>query len=289
MNIAGLKPGTTYEFANWIINVCRSGFDCTSIPPLIKVSILSGGKPIKSFVTGEIHPAFDPQWKKYSAEFTLPADVSAITMQMENENPGGCGNDFALDDITLRECVLPELPPVKQQVVPPPIVNKPPAVKKPATVVVSEKKPDPDPIRRKTSTEQTMNTETPRKEIQRVVSIPTPIATRANPVIRQIKTGATELVIELYDNGQIDGDTVSFFHNNQLVKSRAALSDKPVRFLIQVDKQQPHHELIMVAENLGSIPPNTSLMIITSRHDRYEVFISSSEQKNAKIVIDLKE
>ncbi len=107
LNIAGLKPGATYEFANWIVNICRSGFECTTIPPLIKVSIFAGGRLVKSFITGEIHPVPDPEWKRYSAEFTLPLDVSAITLQIENENPGGCGNDFALDDITLRECVLP--------------------------------------------------------------------------------------------------------------------------------------------------------------------------------------
>ncbi|MBD0377213.1 MAG: hypothetical protein ICV51_16495 [Flavisolibacter sp.] len=45
----------------------------------------------------------------------------------------------------------------------------------------------------------------------------------------------------------------------------------------------------MVAENLGSIPPNTSLMIITTGTQRYEVFISSTEQKNAKVAFDLKE
>jgi hypothetical protein len=44
----------------------------------------------------------------------------------------------------------------------------------------------------------------------------------------------------------------------------------------------------MVAENLGSIPPNTSVMIITTANNRYEVLISSSEQKNAKVVFDLK-
>jgi hypothetical protein len=43
----------------------------------------------------------------------------------------------------------------------------------------------------------------------------------------------------------------------------------------------------MVAENLGSIPPNTSLMVITTKYKRYEVFISSTEQKNARVLIDL--
>jgi len=58
---------------------------------------------------------------------------------------------------------------------------------------------------------------------------------------------------------------------------------------IKVDSENPHHELTMVADNLGSIPPNTSLMVITAGKKRYEVFISSSEQKNARLLIDLKE
>ncbi len=298
LNIAGLKPGATYEFANWIVNVCRSGFECTTIPPLIKVSVLSGGRLIKSFVTGEIHPSADPQWKKYTAEFTLPGDVSAITLQMENENPGGCGNDFALDDITLRECVLPEPLLVKQpRPKPEPAEQKTPekpailpVVKKPVIPRVgSEEKPGQPALKKTTIKETPISTGPQNKEINKVVTLPRAIATRENPVIKQIRSEAAEMLVELYDNGQIDGDTVSIFHNNQLVKSRAALSDKPVIIKIKLDEQHPHHELIMVAENLGSIPPNTSLMIITTKRNRYEVFISSSEQKNAKIVIDLKE
>jgi hypothetical protein len=296
VNIAGLKPGATYEFANWIVNVCRSGFECTTIPPLIKVSILSGGRHVKSFVTGEIYPSADPQWKKYSAEFTLPGDVSTITLQMENENPGGCGNDFALDDITLRECVLPEPVLAKQ---PPPKLNpatsktteatpvQPPAKKPVAPRVEPQQKPEQPALKKTTVTETPISNNRQKNEINKVVTLPRPIATRENPVIKEIKSAASEMLIELYDNGQIDGDTVSIFHNNLLIKSRAALSDKPVSIKIKLDEQHPHHELIMVAENLGSIPPNTSLMIITTRNNRYEVFISSSEQKNAKIVIDL--
>jgi len=66
------------------------------------------------------------------------------------------------------------------------------------------------------------------------------------------------------------------------------LSQKPITFTISVDPSEPHHEIIMVADNLGTIPPNTSVMIITTATNRYEVFISSDEQKNAKVVFDLK-
>ena len=36
----------------------------------------------------------------------------------------------------------------------------------------------------------------------------------------------------------------------------------------------------MVAENLGRIPPNTSLMIVESGEQRFTAQITSTEQKN---------
>ncbi|MEI9808845.1 MAG: hypothetical protein WDO16_13825 [Bacteroidota bacterium] len=107
--------------------------------------------------------------------------------------------------------------------------------------------------------------------------------------MKQIYTDSAELQIELYDNGVIDGDTVSIYHNNELVIASGALSAKPIRLTIKVDAQHPHHEIVMVANNLGSIPPNTSLMIVRAKEKRYEVFISSDDKKNARVVIDLEQ
>jgi hypothetical protein len=108
-------------------------------------------------------------------------------------------------------------------------------------------------------------------------------------LVKKIETEAGEIRIDLYDNGEIDGDTVSIYHNNVLLMPHARLSQKPLTVRFAVDAGHPHHELIMVAENLGSIPPNTSLMIITAGTKRYQAFISSNEQKNAKVILDLKE
>ena len=107
-------------------------------------------------------------------------------------------------------------------------------------------------------------------------------------MVRKIETESGEIKIEVYDNGDIDGDTVSIYHNNVLIRSHMRLSQKPISISISVNPSQSHHEIIMVAENLGSIPPNTSVMLITTASNRYELFISSSEQKNAKVVLDLK-
>jgi hypothetical protein len=125
--------------------------------------------------------------------------------------------------------------------------------------------------------------------VPKLPSVPVAISSRENPIVKTIQSLPGMLLVELYDNGTIDGDTVSIYLNNILIVSRAGLSEKPVSVKINVSKDLPHQELVMVAENLGSIPPNTSLMVVTSKGRREEVFISSTKQKNAKLVIDLKE
>ena len=214
---------------------------------------------------------------------------------MVDNTLGGCGNDFAMDDITFSECVKPapvikpEPIPVAKRVVKQPLPDIKPASKQ-TQVRQAPFKKDTPVARTKKSVANIPVTALPSvKEKPVAASVPHPILTRENPIVKQIETLPGEMMIDLYDNGEIDGDTVSIYHNNELIISRRGLSDKPIHFSIKVDAIQPHHELVMVANNLGSIPPNTSVMIITVNNKRYEIHISSSEQKNAKVVIDLKE
>ena len=111
---------------------------------------------------------------------------------------------------------------------------------------------------------------------------------RDNDLVKTITTSAKEFKIELYDNGDIDGDRISVYHNNKLIVSNKMLTDKPISFTIKSDENAAVHEFVMVAENLGSIPPNTSLMVITAGSKRYELFLTSTEQKNAMVRIQYK-
>ena len=243
LTVTGFKPGAQYRVSGWFANICKYASGCIPTPPIIEITVHANDKIISSFKTSEIKQSDVPQWQNYTGEFVMVANTDVISLQMKDLTPGGCGNDFALDDIEINLCSQPI----------------------PVTTTETTK-----PI------EQTF-----------VTPVPNVIKARANPIIKQITTEETELIIELYDNGEIDGDTVSIFHNNELVVSRAGISTKPVTVKIKVDKANPHHELVMVADNLGRIPPNTSLMVITAGKKRYEIFISSSEQKNAKVLIDL--
>lgn len=305
--ITRLKPSVTYEVAAWLINVCKGDWGCTPTPPVISFTVLAGsGIQLGKFRTGEIRPSSTPMWQRYYAQFTMPANETSIIIKMEDEISGGCGNDFAVDDITLRECRTEEQA-KKTASVPKPTVKTLTITKKeskPAvpplpvkqvshTVSKTETQKENPPLKR-TITNVSKSPETKAPVAVRTIkenSLPVPVLlrTRTNALVRTIETPATEMLIELYDNGEIDGDTVTVYHNNQLLVSNALLSTKPISFKIKIDPEHPHHELVMVANNLGSIPPNTSLMVITANEKRYEVYISSTEQKNAEVIFDLKE
>lgn len=123
----------------------------------------------------------------------------------------------------------------------------------------------------------------PKPPVIKMLPKPEILKSRDNEIVKTITTHAKEFKIELYDNGQIDGDRISVYHNNELIVSNKTLTDKAISFTIKADESSPLHEFVMVAENLGAIPPNTALMIVTAGDQRYELFITSTEQKNAVV------
>lgn len=128
-------------------------------------------------------------------------------------------------------------------------------------------------------------TVTPEKLMQKL-AIPRVLLERENKLVKTITTSEDNIQIALYDNGTIDNDTISVYHNNQLVISNGRLSNTPIQINIHCTKTDNRHEFVMVAENLGEIPPNTALMVITAGRERYEVFLSSDESRNAKVIIN---
>jgi hypothetical protein len=241
---------------------------------------------VANIVTKDLPRVPQPVWSQQLAYFTTPASPSTLQLVMADNAPGGCGNDFALDDITFRECVKLHPQPLATQ-------KKQATIKratafKPVTKSASAQKRKVQPLPVINPKRDTISMEAVKAFPKVIVPIPLVLKNRENALVRKIETDAGEIRINCYDNGEIDGDTVSIYHNNKLIKSRMGLSDKPISFTIEINASQPHHELIMVAENLGSIPPNTSVMIIYTPNNRYEVFISSTTQKNAMVVFDLK-
>lgn len=295
MAVPRLKSNTVYELGLWVMNLCRPTKKCPSLLlPVLNIRLETPeGKVVANIVTGELPRFEDPTWIQHRALFNTPAETSTLMLVMSDQNPSGCGNDFALDDITFRECVkqVTQAIPKTTSITKPSNSSKKPVTSKPVPkkVSTSPQKKEQVAVVTKLKTDTVLKANSVTKTNQKIItSIPLVLKTRENPLIKRFETEAGEIKIDLYDNGEIDGDTISIYHNNALLRSHMRLTQKPISFTIGVDPLQPHHEIIMVAENLGSIPPNTSVMIITTASKRYEVLISSSEQKNAKVVFDLK-
>jgi hypothetical protein len=184
--------------------------------------------------------------------------------------------------------VIVNQPPIKKDtakakpVVKPP-VNKP--VTKPANPPVT--KPNNPPVNKpvtKVTTPPVVKKDSVK--ITKVpVAIPTPPAlkNRSNELVKTITVTSPEVTVKLFDNGEIDGDTISVYLNKKLVLSSKRLTASPLQIKFTIEESDMDYELVMVAENLGKIPPNTSLMIVESAGQRFEARITSTEQKNAVV------
>lgn len=121
---------------------------------------------------------------------------------------------------------------------------------------------------------------------------PTPPAygKRTKNILKTLEVPVGEIVqVDFYDNGEIDGDTITVFYNNKKLLSRQRLTDKPLSIKVQIDTTVEENELVMYADNLGSIPPNTALMIATIGGKRHEVYITSNEKASGTIRFRKKE
>lgn len=103
------------------------------------------------------------------------------------------------------------------------------------------------------------------------------------------RTERDSIKIELLDNAQIDGDMVSLYLNDcQLVK-RYTLAATPHTLYLSIPAGVAICNIKMAAENLGSFPPCTALMRITTRKKKYEVNLSSSMTNNSVLQLFVKE
>ena len=105
---------------------------------------------------------------------------------------------------------------------------------------------------------------------------------REKDVVKAITVSSPQIKIELYDNGEIDGDTVTVLINGKLLLYRQMLTDRPLTIDFNAFPST-EYELVMYANNLGTIPPNTALMMVTAGDRKFEVYLSSSEQKSAAV------
>jgi hypothetical protein len=120
------------------------------------------------------------------------------------------------------------------------------------------------------------------KEIP-TITIPETTRSRQNELVKTLTVNNENISVRLYDNGEVDGDSISVYLDGKPIVSNKGLSTQPITVNVKLDESNPDHVLVMVAENMGRIPPNTSLMIVQDGDKRFQVSITSTEQKNAMV------
>lgn len=105
---------------------------------------------------------------------------------------------------------------------------------------------------------------------------------RTTEIVQNLVFNNPSIDIALYDNADVDNDTVTLYLNNEVLLFQQRLSNKALRVKVEAVAGELY-ELVMYADNLGTIPPNTALMTISSGADKYEVRLSASDKKNAAI------
>ena len=113
-------------------------------------------------------------------------------------------------------------------------------------------------------------------------------ARRKEVLSKEVLVQSDSIRITLYDNGIVDGDSISVFYNKAPVAIHQGLSERGINLYVAIDSSRAYDEITMFAENLGRIPPNTALMVITDGLNRYEVFMSSSFTQNSTVRIKRK-
>ncbi len=105
----------------------------------------------------------------------------------------------------------------------------------------------------------------------------------AAPQVVNFKSDSLELA--LYDNGEVDGDTVSVLLNGQLILAKQGLKASALKKTIYAPAgANDSLTMVLYAENLGKYPPNTGLLIIHDGNDTYQVRFSADLQQNAAVI-----
>ena len=221
------------------------------------------------------------------------------------ENPydwGDCGaGRVSLRRVTSTDFYLEPFlrsnPPVAKTETAPPVTKKAPVTKKPPVTTKTEPVKN-NPVVTTPKQEVKKNLPQTKPVIDTVnkttvtvkpntekVNIPVPavLKTRQNELMKSLVVNSPDVTVKIFDNGEIDDDTISVYLDKRLVLSNKRLTASPLTLKLKMDEDNPDHELVMVAENLGRIPPNTSLMIVEAGDQRFEVRITSTEQKNALV------
>jgi len=214
--------------------------------------------------TGEVHldkigqPEFEDEWDFVIENYTVGANDPEIIDSIASLS----------QRTVITEDPVKTIPQERPVVVSPPMV-----IEKPVEEPVSE------PKKNKEQSKPVITIIEPVK----APTIEEKFVTRKKILVKEIPLTGDSIELRFYDNAEIDGDSISLFLNDKLIFEHIRLAGTAYIIKFSVNDMRETNELIMVAENLGAIPPNTSYMLAIVGDKRYDAYLSSTEGSSAMI------
>jgi hypothetical protein len=112
---------------------------------------------------------------------------------------------------------------------------------------------------------------------------------RFTNIQRTITLDTSFIKLELYDNGEIDGDIATLVLDGKTILDKQLLGAKAATIFLNLANNGKEHTLELFANNLGTIPPNTALLVLTCNKKRYEINLSSDEVSNGTVKLVFKD
>ncbi len=234
--------------------------------------------------------------------------IKAIVVEAQKQQVSTQIKTTNTPDVTIPQVAVIKEPEVKKETVAPqkenkqPVVKETPKVTEPAVVknttpVTTTPVKKPDPVVTKPAEQPVVKTAPPSTPVAvakpaapkpQTVADPTAaidLAKRKVETIKALYFKSDSLTLTLYDNGEVDGDTVSVIMNGNVIMPKVGLTTNAVKKTIYTNEIQGDSiQLVMYAESLGTLPPNTGLLIVNDGGDRYEIRFSGDMQKSSAIV-----
>ncbi len=240
----------------------------------------------KMYLNGQAGPRDEPGDVKAGLalqKFDTPLFPDEWDFIIENYTVGA--NDPGLIDSVGRIAFTKPVP-----VEPVPVAVVKPAKEEPPLESPKQQPPPPRPVKKVPVTvSKPLPVEKPDVKPVPAPTPPAPLtneqkfASRTRQLVKEIAVAGDSIELRFYDNAEVDGDSIAIFLNGKMLYEHIRLSDKPYTVNLAVSSLDSANELVMVAENLGSIPPNTSLMVAQVDGVRYEERLESTEQSSAVI------
>src|SRR5690606_13102089 len=113
----------------------------------------------------------------------------------------------------------------------------------------------------------------------------TPSGGRSLKQGKEIEVRSPDIIVKIIDYQVLDGDTVTVYCNDLIVVDRQLISKEPIVLHLRVDQAHQPAKLLLHADNLGRIPPNTALMIVEDREGRQRIKLESDYQRSDVLFI----